>query len=42
MRERVSFLLHKRIIKSFELCNMDLLLLFEICYNVRTREGAEC
>ena len=42
MREGVSFLLHKKIIKSFELCNMDLLLLFEICYNLRMRERAEC
>ena len=38
MREGVSFLLHQKKIKSFELCNVDLLLLFEICYNL-TNEG---
>ena len=38
MREGVSFLLHLKKIKSFELCNVNVLLLFEISYNF-TNEG---
>ena len=42
MREGVSFCCIKKRKKSFELCNVDILLLFEIGYNLRMREGAEC
>ena len=42
MRKRVSFCCIKKKKESFELCNVEILLLLEKSYNLRRREGAEC